>query len=191
MGSLRGPLQKLKLSKLGTQGLARNARLVNKAWDEIDRVVGELPTAAGTLRIYQDGLPAGGNERRVVVELAEAGSRNHRLILQLMERGAVLMGTESLDLLLEEYQLAVATVASRGPRKALRSAVREKALSDSLLEKRDRFIGARINATLAEGETGILFLGMLHAVEPYLASDIKVVYPTGAPQAAASLRAIR
>jgi len=34
-----------------------------------------------------------------------------------------------------------------------------------------------INETLKNGETGILFLGMLHSLERYLHPDVKVVYP--------------
>jgi hypothetical protein len=186
MGSLRGPLQEWRLSRVGRQGQSRGAWLVNNTWDEIERVVDEIPRHAGKVRVYQDGLPVCGNEQRVIAKLAEAGSRNHRLIVRLVEQGAIPMGTESTELLLEEYQLAVATLTPRGPRSALRSAGREKALGESLLEKRDRFIGARINSTLAEGETGILFLGMLHAVERYLEGDIAVVYPTRSPREAAS-----
>ena len=35
----------------------------------------------------------------------------------------------------------------------------------------------RINETLKSGETGILFLGMLHSLEGYLHPDVKVIYP--------------
>lgn len=188
MGSLKGPLQTLKLSRVGARGLARAAWLVSKSWDEIDRVVEELPIPERA-RVYQDGLPVCGNERRVVAELAEAGSRNHRLLLRLVDRGAILMGTESSELLLQEYQLAVNALTARGPRKALRSAGRERDLGESLLERRDKFIGARISGTLNKGETGILFLGALHSVEQYLENDITVVYPLSVPQRATSDKA--
>jgi len=191
MGSLKGQLQRVKSSRVGRYGLARGAWLVNKTWDEIDRAVDTLPKPASQVRVYQDGLPVCGNEQQVVAELAAAGSRNHRLILRLVERGAILMGTESTELLLEEYQLALAALAPRGPRSALRWAGREKSLGESILERRDQFIGARINSTLAEGETGILFLGMLHAVEGYLKSDITVVCPTHTPLHVASRKAVQ
>ncbi len=50
-------------------------------------------------------------------------------------------------------------------------------MSDILLQRRDQFIGQRINDTLKSGETGILFLGMLHSLERYLKQDVKVIYP--------------
>ena len=40
----------------------------------------------------------------------------------------------------------------------------------------------RINDTLKDGETGILFLGMLHSVERYLHPDVKVIYPLHRPR---------
>ncbi|QVL47586.1 MAG: hypothetical protein KFB96_18055 [Thiocapsa sp.] len=45
----------------------------------------------------------------------------------------------------------------------------------------DPGLPGRINETLQAGEVGILFLGMLHDVTPWLASDIRVAYPLGTP----------
>ena len=42
------------------------------------------------------------------------------------------------------------------------------------IAERDAFIARRIDETLKEGETGILFLGMLHKVTEILPSDITV-----------------
>jgi hypothetical protein len=35
----------------------------------------------------------------------------------------------------------------------------------------------RIHETLKNGETGILFLGMVHALERHLHPDVLVIYP--------------
>jgi hypothetical protein len=131
------------------------------------------------MRVYQDGLPVCRHELEIVSELASAGNRNHGLLLKLQARGATLMGTESPELLVEEYQLAAAAFASGA---AARTEVRQKQLRDALLEKRDRYIAARINGTLGAGESGILFMGMLHQVVRYLDSDIDVIYPLGPPR---------
>jgi hypothetical protein len=131
------------------------------------------------VRLYQDGLPVCGHERAIVSELAGAGSRNHRLLLELETRGATLMGTESPELLVEEYQLATAAFA---PAAAVRKNLLQQKLRDTLLEKRDRFIADRINRTLNTGESGILFLGMLHEAAKYLDPDINVVTPLGMPR---------
>jgi hypothetical protein len=170
----------MKLSTLGRQGLKHNAEVVDKMWEELERVVSNLPVPPGTVRVYQDGLPVCGHEQEIVSELAGAGHRNHRLLLKLQVRGAMLMGTESPELLVEEYQLATAAFAAGA---GARTEFRQKQLRDMLLEKRDRYIGDRINRTLGAGESAILVMGMLHQVTRYLDPDIEVVYPLGPPRA--------
>jgi hypothetical protein len=176
MGTLGASIRRMKLSALGRQGLTRNAAVVEKMWEEIESVVANLPVTPGTVRVYQDGLPVCGHEQEIVSELAGAGNRNHRLLLKLQARGATLMGTESPELLVEEYQLATAAFASGA---TVRMEIRQKQLRDTLLERRDRYIADRIKGTLDAGESGILFMGMLHDVTRYLDSDIDVVYPLG------------
>jgi len=176
MGTLGASIRSLKLSALGRQGLTRNAAVVEKMWEEIESVVANLPVTPGTVRVYQDGLPVCGREQEIVSELAGAGSRNHRLLLKLQARGATLMGTESPELLVEEYQLAAAAFASGA---TVRMEIWKKQLRDTLLERRDRYIADRINGTLDAGESGILFMGMLHDVTRYLDSNIDLVYPLG------------
>ena len=49
-----------------------------------------------------------------------------------------------------------------------------KTREPSQTQQRDEFIAGRINETLAEGETGILFIGAYHDVVHRLAPDIRV-----------------
>ena len=179
MGTLAASIRGKKLSMAGRQGLARNVAAVEKMWDKIERVASRLPLTPGTVRVYQDGLPICQHEQEIVSELAESGSRNHRLLLQLQSRGARVMGTESPELLVEEYQLAKASLASGV---TAEDASRQRQLRDTVLKKRDRFIADRINVTLGDGETGILFIGMLHSLSRFLDSDIRVAYPLGLPR---------
>ncbi len=173
MGDLGASLQRIKASTFGRRRFIQSAELVDRMWQEIEQTVERLPIGADTTRVYQDGLPVCAHEERIISELAESGSRNYKLLLHLESRGAMLMGTESPELLVEEYQLAITALNSGDP-----GGVRQRELrSTALLEKRDRFIAARINSTLQPGETGILFLGMLHSVQPYLDRDINIVYP--------------
>lgn len=178
MGGLGASVQRVKMSALGRQGLAHHAAVVEKIWEETERVATNLRLTPGMARLYQDGLPVCGREAEIVSELARAGSRNHGLLLKLQARGATLMGTESPDLLLEEYHAANAEFASVA---AARTRGRQKRLRDTLIERRDRYIAGRINSTLGDGETGVLFIGMLHAVANHLNSDIKVIYPLRRP----------
>ncbi|HTQ25839.1 MAG TPA: hypothetical protein VMI09_14190 [Candidatus Binataceae bacterium] len=108
----------------------------------------------------------------IVKELAAAGSRNHRLLLEMARRGATVMGTESSELLVEEYGRVRRLLAnSESPGKDQNV----KASSAALIQKRDQFVARRIGTTLARGELGVLFLGMLHSVAAFLPADIRLL----------------
>jgi hypothetical protein len=177
MGALNEPIQRLKVKQFGKTIWERNLELVNQFWTEIEQATEHLALPYERLRLYQDGLPVCGREAEIVTDLAQAGSRNHQLLLKLKQRGAVLMGTESAELLVEEYQLAKQILAEEMSRGPARQAAQGKTLQDSLLQRRDQFIGRRINQTLLTSETGLLFVGMLHSVEPWLDKDIQVLHP--------------
>jgi hypothetical protein len=181
MGALSESIQRLKLKRLGRKGWERNVNLVDQLWGQIEQTIESLGLPYERVRLYQDGLPVCGREVEIVTELAKAGSRNHRLLLRLREKGATIMGTESSELLVEEYQLVKDAFASAKPAVATRGAARQRALRDSLLRRRDQYIARRINDTLLAGETGLIFLGMLHAVGPWLDADIRVVHPLHQP----------
>lgn len=182
LGTVAGTLRAVKTSLTGRRALLRHTRIVEQMWDRVEQVVEELRIGPQEVRIYQDGLPICGQELNIVRELAEGGSRNHRVLLRLVDRGATLMGTESPELLIEEYQFATAALVPGGIRAGQHSQRASSALGAALLERRDKFIAGRINETLAAGEEGVLFLGMLHAIEPLLDGDITVTWPLGRPQ---------
>lgn len=181
MGALEESVVRATLEKIGRPGLSRKTAIIDKIWTEIERVINSLALSFDQVRLYQDGLPVCGREAEIVTELAQAGSRNYQLLLRLMEKGAALMGTESGNLLVQEYQLAKQSLTTRPPR-AAGVAAQRRALSQDLLQRRDQFIARRINDTLKPGEIGILFLGMLHFVERYLDKDVKVIYPLHRPR---------
>jgi hypothetical protein len=176
MGALKESVARATLEKMGRAGLARKTAAIDQVWTKIEAAIDALPLVFDRVRLYQDGLPVCGREVEIVTELAQAGSRNHQLLLRLMAQGAVLMGTESGDLLVQEYQLAKQALTAKPPR-AAGVAAQRRALSEILLQRRDQFMAQRINDTLKDGETGILFLGMLHALERYINPDVTVIYP--------------
>jgi hypothetical protein len=181
MGALSESIQRLKVRRLGRKAWERNVNLVDKLWDQIEQAIERLVLPSEGVRLYQDGLPVCGHELEIVAELAKAGSRNHRLLLRLREKGATIMGTESSEFLVEEYQLVKEIFASGRSAVATGGEARRKALRDSLLKRRDQYIAGRVNGTLLLGETGLIFLGMLHALGPWLGKDIRVVYPIHRP----------
>jgi len=181
MGGLGESIQRLKVKRLGKRGWERNVSLVGQLWAQNERAVQRQDLPFERVRLYQDGLPICGRELEIVKELASAKSRNHQLLLRLSEKGATIMGTESSELLVEEYQLVKGVFASGNPEFAGGEGARQRALRDSLLIRRDQYIARRINDTLRMGETGLIFLGMLHSLGPWLDKDIRVVYPIHIP----------
>lgn len=174
MGGLAEPIRKIKIGKLGRQGWKSNVASIEQMWKEIRRRVEQWDLPYPRVRVYQDGLPVCGHEVEIVSDLAKAGSPNHLLILYLLKKGAVLTGTESAEILLEEYGLAKMVLAAKTEEEARTIAEQQRRMSDDLLQRRDEFIAKRINETLRAGETGILFLGMLHDLGDRLAPDIRV-----------------
>lgn len=176
MGSMRVGLERIGISRLGRERWEENRRRIERFWDELEREIDRLELDPARLRIYQDGLPAGGEiGERIIRETASKGSKNYQIIMKLMERGARIEATESPELLLREYQHIKAMVSTTGEeqRRALEAYDIEK---DRLLEERDAYIARRIAETLQDGETGLLFIGAHHRVVPRLPPDIEVSY---------------
>ncbi len=178
LGSFGESLQRATLRNLSVKAWRHKLREVENMWTQIEGVLDGLHLSYDKVRLYQDGLPVCGREAQLVTELAKKGSRNHSLLLRLMKDGAVIMGTESPEHLREEYKLLKQATA---PPRAAQSAGSHKMSADSLIESRNRYIADRINNTLLSGETGILFLGMLHSLEGLLDPDIRVIYPLTRP----------
>lgn len=171
MGGLGEAFERALVARFGERLREDNQRLVDRFWTVVEEAVDRLPVRWEGTRLYQDGLPVCGREMEIVSELARAGSRNHQLLVRLSRQGAVVMGTESAELLVEEYQLVKQMLG----RHSLAGTSETKSLANDLLERRDRYIAGRINGTLREGETGVIFLGLLHRLENGIAVDIKLV----------------
>ena len=185
-GTLGEAALRAKAAALGRRGAQLDAARIARLWHEIEIAADRISFPSGGLRVYQDGLPVCDRVEQIVEDLAAAGSANHRILRKLHSRGAALMGTEDPELLVEEYQLAGKGLVAKGTQGARVSPHGGPPEKDALLDRRDRFIASRINATLEPDEAGILFIGALHAVAPYLNPDIQVVYPLYRPAGARS-----
>ena len=181
MGGLGESVRKVTLQKLGERVWRRKVNLIKRFWSDVENILNKLSLVYDQTRLYQDGLPVCGKEQDIVAELAKKGSPNHELLIRLMEKGAAVMGTESAELLIEEYRLIKKILESGNIHDAMAIETRQKAARDLLLEKRDAFIAARIATTLQAGETGVLFLGMLHNISAHLPADMEVSYPMNRP----------
>ena len=174
MGSIADPIQRLHVRRTSPKAWERHVETVDNMWESIRKAIEGLRLNCDKVRLYQDGLPHCGHEIEIVKELAQAGSKNHRLLLELVEKGAKITGTESAELLLEEYQLAQQLMFRLASDERGGLTRRQKELSKIVLQKRDRYMAERINKTLTIGETGILFIGLLHSLDRLLPDDIQV-----------------
>ena len=181
MGGLGKDVQRAMLRGMTVKALRHKMESISEIWDEIERTIMDLNLDYHKVRLYQDGLPLCGREIEIVEELASKGSRNHKLLLALMNRGATLMGTESAELLTQEYSRVREAVGHHRPSTRPAPGEDPHADGETLLSSRDRYIADRINLTLIPGETGILFIGRLHRVERGLDRDIGVLYPIHRP----------
>jgi len=175
MGSAGEGLLKESMERLGKEGWEENQRRIERFWRELVEAVDKLELDYSRVRVYQDGLPAGGElGMKIVNETAARGSQNYRLVKKLIEKGAVLEATESPELLLKEYRhiKLIAGALTREEREEAKLQY-EKAKT-LLIEERDLYIARRIQETLNEGETGILFIGATHQVASRLPGDIEV-----------------
>ncbi|MEK7404223.1 MAG: hypothetical protein AAB225_03870 [Acidobacteriota bacterium] len=173
LGSQIEAVRKAYMARYGIRAWQQHLRVVAQFWSEIRRLVLRFQRPGSLLRIYQDGLPVCERELELARELAGSGSENYRLLADLAGQGAVLMGTEDPDLLRQERR------RWQEPASAFQPA--SSSSYDPLMEQRDRYIAARIDATLGpEPELGLLFIGALHRVTEKLPPGIEVVRLTGA-----------
>ena len=181
MGTLSESIRRTAHQKLGREKWQQKVRTIDQCWEEIDRVLDAAALPPAKVRLYQDGLPVCSHVSEIVRDLVTKGSKNYQILLRLMEKGATITGTESPELLIKEYHLAKKAFAGPGARENDRTDSGRHAESDILLKQRDAYIAQRINSTLGAGETGVLFLGLLHNVEHLLDRDIMVLYPISRP----------
>jgi len=175
MGSAGAGLEKAGISTLGRQRWLENQKKIENFWQELEAEVDGLGLEIDKLRIYQDGLPcAGALGERIVRETAAKGSKNYQIVQKLMDKGARIEATESADLLRQEYGYIKALLEAKTNEERRAAEERYNQVKDKLLEERDLFIARAIETTLAEGETGLLFIGASHNVLPKIAGDIEV-----------------
>lgn len=175
LGPVQERVRRAYIEKGGEEAWKASREAVAEFWNAIEKAMDSLRLDYRKVRLYQDGLPVCGQEERLVRDLARAGGANYRILLKLSERGAAIEGTEDPDLLRKEFELIMAgSHADAGAGDAETGKDANAAVFRDLLDRRDRFVARRIDATLRPGETGILFLGALHRAIEALPDTIRV-----------------
>jgi len=175
MGSMGEGLVKEAMAKMGREKWLENQRKIEKFWDELEKEIDGLGLDYSKTRIYQDGLPCGGElGLRIVRETADKGSKNYQIVRKLIERGAAIEATESPELLRKEYEHIKALITAKTPEEKADATRRYDQIKDELMQERDAYIAKAIDISLNDNETGVLFIGAVHNVIPKLAKDIMV-----------------
>lgn len=181
MGTLAGSMKEVYVKKFGKKKWEEHVRVIDEMWNGIRQRIQQMNFSygkpdSGKVKVYQDGLPICGMEKRIVADLAKKGSPNHKLVLWMMRQGATLVGTEDPKLLLEEYNHIRKITQAKTHREHERLVHKFEEQSAELLQKRDKKISAQIDSTLKKGEIGVLFIGLLHRVDELLPKDIRATY---------------
>jgi hypothetical protein len=173
MGTTGEGLEAAYIERFGRRHWDEYVDLLDGFWRTVRTELDRLNLDYHRVDLYQDGLPVCGRELEIVEKAAATGSENHQLLLDLLRRGAKLRGTEDPKLLLDEYR-DIKTALKDRPGTSSPEQTGGSSPYRQRLSKRDAYIGRRIDQSLQPGRAGILFLGMMHEVEPFLPTDIVV-----------------
>lgn len=173
LGSLAGDVAKRGMAGLGEEVWEKHLRIIEGFWDSLAGYFDGLEVSG--FKIYQDGLLANGDMGlKIVEEGLKSGSKNYEIISGLIRKGAALVKTEDFDSVKKERDSIIELSRAKTKRERFAAYLKYRLYKNHLLKKRDRFIAERINGTLKEGETGILFIGAYHNIIPMLAKDIHI-----------------
>jgi hypothetical protein len=173
LGSLAKDVTKRGIADLGEDVWEKHKAVVEKFWDVISDYFDSID--ASGMKIYQDGMVADGEVgQRIVEEGVKSGSRNYELVARLLKRGATLVKTEDFNLVKEERDKLLKITQAKTKLEKLFGFIRYKLTKNTLLNKRDRFIAQRIDESLPQDQTGILFIGAYHNINPKLPRDIQI-----------------
>lgn len=163
--------------KTGPSGkIDKDPSAIDEMWEGIAAKIEELDLPWNRTRVYQDGVPVCGNELELVRRLAESGCRSQRFVSSLIDKGAKIEGTESMDLLIQEYDLLNRLLMKRAVADQPAANAEYQAKSRELLVARDRFVFQRIAGTLQEGELPLVIMGVMHRLDKMLESVYQVSY---------------
>ncbi len=175
MGSMSEGLIKEGIAKLGREKWIENQRKIENFWNDVEKEIDSLNLDYSKTRIYQDGLPCGGElGLKIVRETADKGSRNYLIVRNLIEKGETIEATESPELLRKEYEHIKAIVTAESEKEKAEAIQKYEQIKDELMRERDDYIANAIDITLKDGETGVLFIGAAHNVVSKLPKDIEV-----------------
>jgi len=173
LGSLANDVAKRGIADLGEDLWKAYRMTIEGLWDAISHYFNSKDVSG--MKIYQDGMVAEGVVGQEIVEAGiKSGSKNYEIALRLIKRGAILVKTEDFKLVKEERDRLLSITQTKSIIKKLLAFIKYKLVKNRLLNKRDKFITRRIDETLNEGESGIIFIGAYHNIKKRLPRDIQI-----------------
>ena len=174
LGSLAKDLNRRGIADLGEELWKEHIRTVEGFWDVVSHYFDSIDIAG--MKIYQDGMVAGGEVgQKIVEEGAKSGSKNYELVSELLKRGAILVKTEDFKLVKKERDRLIAITQAKSLPEKLIAFMKYKLVRNKLLNKRDEFIARRVEETLNQDETGIIFIGAFHNIKGRLPKDVGIM----------------
>jgi len=173
LGSLADEVERRGLEKIGENLWRDHLRTIDGFWDALFLYFDSIPVSGA--KIFQDGMFVDGDlGLKIIQDVEKAGSKNHRLVSNLLQRGAILMKTEDFTLVKKERDRLLKMIRAKTTAEKIFGVILYKLTKKTLLRQRDEYIAQRIDQGLQESETGILFIGAYHHVQPRLPRDIKI-----------------
>jgi len=200
LGISADDIKNIEKKAYGSEGIKKLEKVINNFYD----LLGKKFEKEKVDKIYQDGgaidWAAVAKTKPEIYdqflndleEKVSAGSRSYELVLNLAKKGSEIKQTEDPKLLLEEatfFQnyvrlIKVKEELSKGKKYSPKEEEEIKELTVKIAkqqseqaergEKRDMAIADNINKSLKEEETGLLIIGAMHNVKPYLAKGIEL-----------------
>lgn len=144
--------------------------ILARYWDQVQSQILSLESKLGGLQhIYHDSLTEGGAQG--LGQLHKVDQRSHGLVQRKCQAGATLEATEDEETLLETLDLQRCLMMPLGSEKV---ALTLQEWMGETNRTRYQKIGEQIDATLGEGQVGLLFISQRHQVQ--FPQDIEVFY---------------
>ena len=173
LGSLVKDVDKRGIEDLGEDIWRDHQRTLDGFWDAISLYFDSIDVSGA--KIYQDSMVVDRDVGlKIIEEGKKSGSRNYQLVSKLLKRGAILIKTEDLNLVMKERDRLLKITQAKTTTEKLFGFIKYKLTKNMLLNKRDEYIVQRIDETLNEDQTGILFIGAYHNIKQRLPWDIQV-----------------
>jgi hypothetical protein len=174
LGSIAKQFDKRGIAGFGDEFWTKHKETISGFWDSIEKYFSSLEV--NNFKIYQDSLIADGEiAQRIVEDAVKASSKNYEIIADLIKKGATLVQTEDFALVKKEMNKIVKISNAKTIVTKIAAFLLYKLSKNKLLIKRDKYISKRIDETLKQNETGILFLGASHDIISILPDNIQLV----------------